>query len=375
MKVIQVIDSFETGGGVNSFVYDMCFALKEIGCDVSLVGIMDSGYDGNPLIDELRHQGVRVECLGAKSKKDAILFHIRGLRKIISSIADNNKTICNLHLKLSVLMGVLATIHLKNVKCVETYHNTYHHYHVQCWFCSPFIKKYITVSEKAKEEMHSRFRISSGRIIAIPNGVSRDTIRKKAAGKTQKPNDDVIRLVSVGRMSYEKNFSTPVSAYKTMCCEKVKYLLVGDGPQKSVICDLSKDNPYIAFLGSLPREEALQTLATADIVVLPSLWEGRSILQLEAMALDKPMVLSDVPGLREPFHESALGSNELFRVCKFGYLVHTKRTESYRAALNDFINNRKRDFSSYISEVSKENDISITAQKYMQQYNELFKPF
>lgn len=30
MKVIQVIDSFKTGGGVNSFVYDMCLLLKSL---------------------------------------------------------------------------------------------------------------------------------------------------------------------------------------------------------------------------------------------------------------------------------------------------------------------------------------------------------
>ncbi|MFQ9812846.1 MAG: hypothetical protein ACLRY7_08105 [Hominenteromicrobium sp.] len=34
MKVIQIMDNFIVEGGVNSFVYDLCYALKEQGCDV-----------------------------------------------------------------------------------------------------------------------------------------------------------------------------------------------------------------------------------------------------------------------------------------------------------------------------------------------------
>lgn len=371
MKVIQIMDNFSVGGGVNSFVYDLCFALKEKNQEVTLIGILKQGYQDNPTVEKLRKAGIYVICLGALSKKDAIIHYTKYLREVIVELSDNKTTICNLHLKLSVLMGVIATIGLANVKCVETYHNTYHHYHLQCWFCSPFIKKYICVSETAKEEMHHRFKTPYKKIDAIPNGVSRSKIRTLAKIDDYKPKDGKIHIVSVGRLSYEKNFIIPVKAFLNICNENIEYTLVGGGPQEEEIRAIASSNPHIILTGALPREKTLQVLAKADIVVMPSLWEGRSILQLETMALDKPMILSDVPGLREPFQERALSSNELFRTCDFGYLVRTNDVESYRAAIGTFIENRKLIDHTIIKEISERNDLMQVAMAYIALYRDV----
>ena len=373
MKVIQIADDLSTGGGVNSFVYDLCYALKEQGCDVSLIGILKKGYDLNSEISQLRAAGIRVECISAVSKKDAIIHCIGKLKTLIKDIADGDSTVCNLHLKLSVLMGVLATRGLKNVKCVETYHNTYHHYHLQCWVCSPFIKKYICVSETAKEEMHRRFKTPYKKLVAIPNGVSRSRIRTLAKIQEYKPQKGKIHIVSVGRLSYEKNFMAPVKAFINVCNENVQYTLVGGGPQEEEIKSIAFSNPYITLTGALSRDKTLQILAKADIVVMPSLWEGRSILQLETMALDKPMIISDVPGLREPFQESALDENELFRVCDFGFLVKTNELESYRAAIRFFMNNKNTVDCAMIREISEQNDMNKVAITYISEYKKMSK--
>lgn len=373
VKVIQIMDNLGVEGGVNSFVYDLCYALKERGCNVSLVGILKEGYDKNPEIERLRKGGIFVECLGATSKKEALIHAVGKLKACIKNIAGNEPTICNLHLKLSVLMGVLATIGLKNVRCVETYHNTYHHYHLQCWICSPFIKKYICVSDTAKEEMHQRFKIPYRKLVAIPNGVSRSRIRTLAKIQEYKHQEGKIHIVSVGRLSYEKNFIAPIKAFVNVCNENLQYTLVGGGPQEEEIRSIASSNPYITLTGALSRKETLQILAKADVVVMPSLWEGRSILQLETMALDKPMIISDVPGLREPFQESALDENELFRVCDFGFLVKTNELESYRAAIRFFMNNKNTVDCAMIREISEQNDMNKVAITYISEYKKMSK--
>lgn len=365
------MDNFIIGGGVNSFVYDLCFALKEKNQEVALIGILKEGYEDNPVVEELRKAGIYVICLGALSKKDAIIHYTKHLREIILELSDGKTTICNLHLKLSVLMGVIATIGLVNIKCVETYHNTYHFYHLQCWFCSPFIKKYICVSETAKEEMHHRFKTPYKKIVAIPNGVSRNKVRALAKIDDYEPKGEKVHIVSVGRLSYEKNFIVPVKAFLNICNENIEYTLVGGGPQEEEIRAIASSNPHIMLTGALSREKTLQILAKADIVVMPSLWEGRSILQLETMALDKPMILSDVPGLREPFQESALSSNELFRTCDFGFLVRTSDLESYRAAIRTFTENRKLIDYTIIKEISEQNDLMQVARAYIALYRDI----
>ena len=372
MKVIHIIDNLDAGGGVNSFVFDLCYALKEQGCDVSLIGILSKNYNQCPEIELLRLEGIHVECLNLNNKKDALIHGYSKLRKAIKDIADGEQTICNLHLKLSVLIGVIATRGLNNIKCIETYHNTYHYYHLQCWLCYLFIKKYITVSDTARKEMHDRFFVPYSKIISIPNGVSRNKIRRMARIEEYKPKKGKVHMVSVGRLSNEKNFKVPVEAFVNLCNENMTYTLVGGGPQEEEIRIIATKNPYIRMTGALPREETMQELGKADIVVMPSLWEGRSILQMEAMALDKPMIISDTPGLREPFKENALQEGEIIRVCDYGFLVDTNNLEAYKIASERLLKGENVVNYSVIRNISEQNDMQYVAKAYIKQYEKFF---
>ena len=366
MKIIQITDNNGVGG-VNSFVYDLCEAQKGIKEDVLLICIIDLKDDiGKVQLEELGKIGVKVKCLGAKNKKDAIIRHVNTLRKIIKKFAAGEPCICNLHLKLSVLMGVLATRGLKNIWCVETYHNTYRHYELQYKILHPWIRHYIAISNTCGEEMKLRFHTKDKEMSIIPNGIDREKVRKIVLEKTIKKQEGIL-LVTVGRFSWEKNIKVPVGALSTICRQGIVYRIIGDGPQMDEIRKCAQINKFIEFTGQISRTDVLVYLAEADIVIIPSLWEGRSILQLEAMALDKPLILSDVPALREVFNEKKLSDEELYRKCLWGYLVQTNNPESYQEAVNSFVNNYQEvyaDMAQTVKRYSKENDLQTVAQKY-----------
>ena len=372
MKIIQIMDNLITAGGVNSFVYDLCIALKEAGQDVTLIGIIGDHDEVKGQALSVREAGIPVHCLCMKSKKQALAIGIPKLRTIIREIAGDDQTICNLHLKLSVLMGGLATIGLKNVKCVETYHNTYHHYHLEYFLMQPRIKKYITVSETAKQEMFDRFHAPKGKVVSAPNGIDREKIREMVSKWGH--DGDYTSVISVGRLSREKNFLIPIKAFSILCNEKIRYTVIGDGPQRKEAEEAANGNSHIRFLGAVPRQVVLNELAASDIIVMPSLWEGRSILQLEAMAFDLPMILSDVPGLREPFYEDALFEDETWRRTSFGYLVRTNDIESYREVLRNYLQNKYKneEMRKAVSKVSKNNSISKMVRTYLTAYGEVF---
>jgi glycosyltransferase involved in cell wall biosynthesis len=77
-------------------------------------------------------------------------------------------------------------------------------------------------------------------------------------------------------------------------------LMVGDGELKGEAVQLSKelglekDITFVTF-----RQDVPDVLAAADIFVLPSLWEGLPIGLLEAMAMGKAIIASDVDGTGE----------------------------------------------------------------------------
>jgi glycosyltransferase involved in cell wall biosynthesis len=372
MRVIQLVDKLNSGGGVPSFVYDLCFALREAGCDITLIGILKNETDEKAPYLELEEAGIKVIEINAPSKKKAIALYGLKLRETIKNIAGNDQTILNMHLKLSVLMGCFASVGLKNIKCIETYHNTYLRYHLQFNILRPFIKKYITVSETSRLELINDFYASDNKVIAAPNGVNREKLRAMA-GKPEK--HEYFSIVSVGRLSYEKNFAIPVEALSSVCSPSIHYTIIGDGPDREKVDAARHGNENIVLTGALPRSEVLKHLASADIVIMSSLWEGRSILQLEAMAFDLPMILSDVPGLREPFSEDALHEDELLRRTSFGYLVRTNDIESYREAVIDYM--KDRDTSEMMNKavriVSNNNSISKMAKTYLSAFEEVLK--
>ena len=218
MNVVVVVDSLDlsTGGGVGTFIYDLCYELSlRKNVKTYLVGIIKDQTENDPLRQQLIKQKVHVISLNACSRKDAIvhfLKYVNSFRVIIREISYGENTICNLHLKLGCLIGSYASLGLKNVYCVETYHNTYKNYLLQCWAMAPIIKKYICVSNAAMEEMHRRFCVPYKKLISIPNGVNRELIRAKVNAIDEQRNLSFI-VISVGRLSYEKNILLSAKAF------------------------------------------------------------------------------------------------------------------------------------------------------------------
>lgn len=74
-------------------------------------------------------------------------------------------------------------------------------------------------------------------------------------------------------------------------------VLIGDGGQRASLEESAGDG--VRFLGAADRSVALRWMHAADLVVCPSRWEGMSLVPLEAMALGRPMVVTDVTGMAE----------------------------------------------------------------------------
>ena len=377
MNIVVVTDTLDLGsGGVGTCVNDLCLAFRKRGHRVLLVGVVNYDNQNDQLIIGLEKSGVELYNIGAKSRKEALLFFPKYVNKLIIQLrkwTEGKNSICNVHLKMGVLYGAIASVLISNLKCVETYHNTYHYYHLQCWVLSPIIKKYITVSKTAKEEMHNRFKIPNKRVVAIPNGVDRDTIRKSVRGAfCLDIQEDEMLVLSVGRLSPEKNLLTTIKAFCDLNEVSFKYVVIGDGPEKSKAEDLTTDR--IKLLGQINRIEVLEYLSKADIVVMPSLWEGRSILMLEAAAFDTPFIISDVPGLREPFKVEPLRKDEVCKRTSFGYLVKTMDVEAYKSALIDYSKNKELHMGmrEEVKKMSLENDMSAVADAYIKQFESLY---
>lgn len=108
---------------------------------------------------------------------------------------------------------------------------------------------------------------------------------------------DTPLVVCVGRLCRQKGQDVLLAAWETVARQVpgARLVLVGDGPDETELRQLAP--PGVLFAGNVA--DARPWYQAADLVVLPSRWEGMALAPLEAMACGRPVVVSDVDGARE----------------------------------------------------------------------------
>ena len=83
---------------------------------------------------------------------------------------------------------------------------------------------------------------------------------------------------------------------------KPTIVCIGDGPIKNNLIELSfKSNisKQIIFTDNVPQDELFRILNICNIVILPSLFEAFGIAAVEAMYLEKSLIVSNIDGFTE----------------------------------------------------------------------------
>lgn len=162
----------------------------------------------------------------------------------------------------------------------------------------------IAVSEQTRQ-----LAIDEGvrpeRITVIPNGVTPlDTSSVDRAVCRQELGlaDQDIFLVSIGRLTYQKGHEFLVQSLPQILehVPHIKAGICGEGPLhsqlQSQIAALGLSD-HVKLLGA--RVDVSPILASADLFVLPSRWEGLSRALMEAMAAGVPVVATRVDGIQD----------------------------------------------------------------------------
>jgi glycosyltransferase involved in cell wall biosynthesis len=109
------------------------------------------------------------------------------------------------------------------------------------------------------------------------------------------PEKSRFRIVTSGRVQRQKNprlFNSIAEYFKDL--DQFEFVWIGSGPDTAL---LKSDN--IKITGWLPPAEVVKLVQSADIYLSTSKFEGLSFSVLEALALKKPVLLSDCVGNRD----------------------------------------------------------------------------
>ncbi len=115
---------------------------------------------------------------------------------------------------------------------------------------------------------------------------------------------DCTLLLFAGRLAEQKGVDTLIAGLDILQHIRpgLRTLIVGEGPLRARLEATARsfrllDRPQVRFLGH--RDDVPTLLAAADILVLPSLYEGLPNVVLEAMRFGKPVVATAAPGTTE----------------------------------------------------------------------------
>lgn len=149
------------------------------------------------------------------------------------------------------------------------------------------------------------------RVQVIPGGIDADGLRAGADASRARAAFGIPEgaplVAGAGRLAPEKGFATLIEASPRIAREGGAIVVIaGDGPLRERLDDLARSRGGAARLaGRMDRPGDL--LAAADVVAAPSLQEGLGLVPIEAMALGKPVVASDVGGLAEVVEHGVTG--------------------------------------------------------------------
>ncbi len=128
----------------------------------------------------------------------------------------------------------------------------------------------------------------------IPNAVEVPAVIDREVMRTKYGLDrDVSVIFAAGALTDQKNHEVLVRALAET--PDVLLVIAGDGPLRSTLEALAAElRTPVRFLGHVAPESVLELYGAADLYVMPSRAEGRSLALLDAVAAGLPVLLSDI---------------------------------------------------------------------------------
>ena len=157
-------------------------------------------------------------------------------------------------------------------------------------------------------ELTSIMGVSNDCFAEIPIGVDADRFNPSIDTTAIKSRHNLLGkkvILFVGALDkahYFKGLEYLLDSFAGLDIDGAILLIIGDGDLKDYYQDLSQKMGVldrVIFLGKVQNEELPKYYATADLLVLPSIKiESFGLVLLEAMACGKPVIASDLPGVR-----------------------------------------------------------------------------
>ncbi|HEX9151331.1 MAG TPA: glycosyltransferase [Flavobacterium sp.] len=327
MKVVHVVEA--VAGGVHTYFKDLSFFFG----DHEVNGTIDTTiiYSGNR--KEVDSKKIKEEFSdGVVLIEVSMVRNFSPFKDLKSTIAlakelrRLNPDIIHLHSSKAGVLGRFACFLLFKKKKVFY---TPHGYSFLRTDISIWNKKIYWIIEKSFQKLFGGETIACGdteyeiakkmgKSSLVRNGINIEYVTDKIA----EYNNEVLTIGIAGRITFARNpklFNAIALKFPDF-----NFVWIGDGELAHEITA-----PNIRITGwFLERDNALKELNTIDIYIQTSLWEGLPIAVLEAMAMKKPVVATNIIGNKDVVchNETGFLFNEIEELDNYFEILKDEKT-------------------------------------------------
>lgn len=193
------------------------------------------------------------------------------------------------------------------------------------------LKHILTVSQSSAIDIVRDFGVDPQRIDVIPLGVQPEVFTEYAGERTP---GQIVAMASAD--SPLKGIATLLESLAKLRTERDVTLTLVTKPMPGGVTEKLVDTlgigDIVSFVNGLSVEDLAATMGSAEIVCVPSLYEGFSLPTLEAMACGTPLVVSNGGAIPEVVGEPGLCAD----------IVPAGDAEALTTALRDLLDDPER---------------------------------
>ena len=348
LRVLHIITRLDKGGSAeNTFL--TVTGLDKTSYDVTLM----SGPVEEPIQDrrkQIGKYGIKHVFIPELVRNISLVNDLKTIIKIYRILRKEKFDIVHTHTSKAGLLGRLAAKLARIPIIIHTPHG-----HVFFGYFGPFrskmfifleklasriTDKIIALTNREKEDYKSFGVIDEDKSVVIYSGIELNKFKDFSLSEKQNfkkelgiPENSLI-IGTVGRLVPVKGPEFLIEAAKHIISKypDTFFMFTGDGYlrqdlEKKAFGLGLKDN--IIFLGW--RDDAVKIFSIYDVFVLPSLNEGMGRVLVEAMALGKPIVASNIGGIPD-----------LVTHGKNGFLVPPKNPEQFAKHIQILIEDKEK---------------------------------
>ena len=320
MKRIKVLMFSVSAGGVKQHIVDLTSRLDRTRFDVvgafpdqtlldTVVNDPESKYS-----EIFKKLGLRYYPIEIPRNLN-LKADLAGFFKLVGVLRRERPDILHCHSSMAGAIGRVAGRLCRVPLIVYTPHNMYYRWQTgwKKWFYLQmekilyyFTDHLVLVSASEYEEAADALP-GTDRLVCINNGVDCDMFEMyqgnhRGIHESLGIDEDTIVILSVTRLDPQKDIFTLLRAVERLDpgLQKFKLLVAGDGEEAEACMEFVRRNNLadrITFLGW--RDDVYDLIFASDVMVLSSRKEGMAYSVLEASAMSKPQIGSDVPGIKD----------------------------------------------------------------------------